>query len=345
MRARFPPAVPWALPVLLTGAPGQHPVPAEAWIELRKQFRPQGPAPSIPEDVAALATGEARRAAPRLLDRGPEALPALHAALRAPGVEPRHALALLQVVGAFQDPASVPVLLDLLRRDPATPLRRDLLWTLACLPATEPAAAFMGALAADGKEPWRTRRMAFTWFALHRDPRGRPLAEGLRADPDPGRRAAALFVLARLGDASALEPVTRMLAEGAPAGARDGLLLALGELATPEDFERRAPKALAWSPEYRDGLRQARFRAAKPADRTAACLELLQSEVPGHREAAVRCLLANGQAQALRPYAAVDLEVPGRDARVRLEIRRAGWRIVDTDTEFRIEPGNPAPRR
>jgi hypothetical protein len=187
--------------------------------------------------------------------------------------------------------------------------------------------------------------MAFTWFGLHRDPRGRPFAETLRVDPDPERRAAALFVLARLGDKTALEPVSQMLAGGAPASSRDALLLAMAELATPDEFVLRAPSALASSNGYKDALRYARYRTAPVGDRPAICLEMLQSQVPGHREIAVRCLLNAGHAHALRPYAAVDLEAPGRAALVRNEIRRAGWRVVDTDTEFRIEPGRPASSR
>jgi len=323
----------------------QHALDAETWVEMRKMFREKGPAPTIPEDVAALAGGGARKAGPRLIDRGPEVLPAVHAALLAPDVTPRHALALLQVMGALSEESSVPVLLELLRRDVNSPLRRDALYILAILPATDDAAVFVRGVAASGSEAWRTRRMAFTWFGLHRDPRGRPFAETLRADPDPERRAAALYVLARLGDGTALEPIGQLLAGGAPANSRDILLQALAELATPGEFERRAPSALGWSSGYKDALRYARYRTAPGGDRPALCLEMLQSQMPGHREIAVRCLLNAGHAHALRPYAAVDLEAPGRAALVRNEIRRAGWRVVDTDMEFRIEPGRSTSSR
>jgi HEAT repeats len=321
----------------------QHEVAPEAWVEMRKMFRTQGPAPSVEADVAALAGPDARRAGPRLIDRGPEVLPAVHAALLAPDVEPRHALALLQVMRPLADASSVPVLLELLRRDPKSPLRRDALLVLAMLPATDEAAAFAGELAADTGEPWRTRRMAFTWYGLHRDPRGRPFAEALRDDPDPERRVAALYVLARLGDATALEPITRILAAGAPADLRDALLLALAELVPPEEFERRAPASLAWSGGYRDALRYTRYRAATTAERPALCREMLRAEMPGHLELGVRCLLEAGRADELRPAAALDLEAPGRAALVRNEIRRAGWRVVDSETEFRIEPASPHP--
>jgi hypothetical protein len=322
-----------------SGAIAQHKLDVETWIEMRKAMRPKGPPPTIQEDVAALAGGGARQAGPRLIDRGPEVLPAVHAALLAPSVEPRHALALLQVMGALQEKSSVPVVLELLRRDANSPLRRDALLILAMLPATEEAAIFVRGIAANENEAWRTRRMAFTWYGLHRDPRGRPFAEALRADADPERRAAALYVLARLGDKTALEPVGAMLAGGAPPSSRDALLLALAELAAPAEFERRAPATLAASNGYKDALHFARYRTAPARDRPAICLEMLQSQVPGHREIAVRCVLEAGRAHDLRPYAAVDLEAPGRAALVRNEIRRAGWRIVDTDTEFRIEPG------
>jgi hypothetical protein len=181
--------------------------------------------------------------------------------------------------------------------------------------------------------------MAFTWFGLHRDPRGRPFAEALRGDPDPERRAAALYLLARLGDETALEPISRILAAGAPNNSRDTLLLALAELATPEEFERRAPAGLAWSSGYKDAFRYARYRAAPAGEKPALCLEMVRAQMPGHREIGVRCLLEGGRAHDLRPLAALDLEAPGRAALVRNEIRRAGWRVVDTDHEFRIEPG------
>ena len=202
--------------VLLVASPAatQHEIDPETWIEMRKMLREKGPAPSITEDVAALASPEARRAGPRLIDRGPEVLAAVHAALLAPDVEPHQALRLLQVMGALGEESSVAVVLELLRRDPKSPLRRDALLILARLPATDAAADFIGELAADEDEPWHTRRMAFTWYGLHRDARGRPQAEALRASADLERRIAGLFVLARLGDETALEPIGEILARG-----------------------------------------------------------------------------------------------------------------------------------
>jgi hypothetical protein len=67
---------------------------------------------------------------------------------------------------------------------------------------------------------------------------------------------------------------------------------------------------------------------------------MLRSQTPGHRELAVRYLLENGRASDLRPHAALDLEAPGRAALIRNEIRKAGWRIIDTDDEFNIEPAH-----
>jgi hypothetical protein len=182
--------------------------------------------------------------------------------------------------------------------------------------------------------------MAFTWFGLHRDPRGRRYAESLRADPDPERRAAGLFVLARLGDKTVLEPVSQLLASGGPPNSRDALMWALAEITTPEEFERRAPSSLAWSRGYKESLIYARYLAAGPQEKIPLCLEMLRSQTPGHRELAVRYLLENGRASDLRPHAALDLEAPGRAALIRNEIRKAGWRIIDTDDEFNIEPAH-----
>ena len=59
-------------------------------------------------------------------------------------------------------------------------------------------------------------------------------------------------MLARLGDKTVLEPISRMLAEGPPANSRDILMFSLAEFATPEEFELLAPSSLAWSMGYKD---------------------------------------------------------------------------------------------
>ena len=329
---------------LLSSSPhnifAQHEIVPENWIEMRKMFRNKGPIPTIEEDVAALAGGDGDRVGPRLIDRGPVALPVIHAALRSPEIEPLHALRLLQVMGYLSEKSSVSVVLELIKKDKKSPLRRDALFILALLPVTEESAALIIDIATDINENWNTRRMAFTWFGLHRDPRGRRYAESLRADPDPERRTAGLFVLARLGDKTVLEPVSQMLASGPPANSRDALMFALAEITTPEEFEGRAPSSLAWSRGYIESLIYARYIAAGPQEKIPLCLEMLHSQTPGHRELAVRYLLENGYARSLRPYAAIDLEAPGRAALIRNEIRKAGWRIIDTDDEFKIEAAN-----
>jgi HEAT repeat protein len=329
---------------LLSSSPhhvfAQHKIVPENWIEMRKMFRNKGPLPTIEEDIAALAGSDGGRAATRLIDRGPEVLPSVHAALGSPEIEPLHALHLLQVLGFLAEKSSVSVVLELLKKDKKSPLRRDALYILALLPVTEESAALIIDIATDVNEKWNTRRMAFTWFGLHRDPRGRRYAESLRADPDPERRAAGLFVLARLGDKTVLEPVSQLLASGPPANSRDALMLALAEITTPEEFERRAPSSLAWSRGYKESLIYARYLAAGPQEKIPLCLEMLRSQTPGHRELAVRYLLENGRASDLRPHAALDLEAPGRAALIRNEIRKAGWRIIDTDDEFNIEPAH-----
>jgi len=324
--------------VLSTQAYAQHQIEPEVWIEMRKMYKPKGPAPTVEEDIAALAGHEARRAGPRLIDLGPVVLPKVHAALLTPGGEPRHGLRLLQVIGDIGDKSSVPVVLDLLEKEPKSLLRRDALLVLARLPATPRAAAFTVKLAADRDEPWLTRRMAFTWFGLHRDPQGRSLAEKLRNDTDFEHRAAAYYVLARLGDKTILEDVGRMLNDGPPANYRDTLLLILAEIASPADFQRLAPESLAWSRGFKEALNLVDFRAATPENRPPICLKMLRAMTPGHLTIAVRCLLESGHAGDLRPMAAIDLEAPGRSALIRNEIRKAGWRVIDTDTEFRIEP-------
>jgi hypothetical protein len=117
-------------------------------------------------------------------------------------------------------------------------------------------------------------------------------------------------------------------------------MYALAEITTPEEFKRRAPSSLSWSSGYKDSLIYAQYIAAGPQEKIPLCLEMLHSQIPGHRELAVRYLLENGHASDLRLYAALDLESPGRAALIRNEIRKAGWQIIDTDDEFTIIPSN-----
>jgi HEAT repeat protein len=314
----------------------QHEIDPETWIEMRKMIRHKGRTPSIEEEVAALAGPDAKSAGPRLIDHGPEALPAVHSALISDDVTLRHAQVLLQVIRSIGDKSSVPVVLEFLKRDTNNPLRRDALLVLALLPATEEAAAFIIELANNTNEKWHTYRMAFTWFGFHRDQRGRPYSQALLADPDPEKRAAGLFVLACLGDKSVLKPISQLLT-APPTNSRDALLYALAELTTPEEFQRLAPSSLAWSNGYKESLLYTQYVAAGPKEKIPLCLKMLRSQRAEHRRLAIRYLLDNGHANDLRPYAAVDLEAPGRAALIRNEIRKAGWHIIDTDEEFNIK--------
>ena len=63
--------------------------------------------------------------------------------------------------------------------------------------------------------------------------------------------------------------------------------------------------------------------------------------MPEYQRIGVRCLLDSGYIADLLPPAALDLEAPGRAAILRNEIRKAGWRVIDTETEFRIERQEP----
>ena len=317
----------------------QHKIDPEAWVEMRKMFWKKGPAPTIEEDIVKLAGPDFKRVGPRLIDHGSKALPAIHAAIRSPEIEPRHAQKLLQLLRYIGDESSVPVVLELLGRDEKFLLRRDALLVLAYLPSTEEAASFIIHLANNDNEKWFTRRMAFTWFGFHRDPQGRRYAEPLCTDPDLEKQTACLYVLARLGDTNVLEPITQLLI-APPANSRDTLMYALAEIATPEEFKRRAPSSLAWSHGYKDSLLYTRYLAAKTEEKIPFCQKMLRSQPPGHLGIGIRCLLENGHANDLRPYAAVDLEAPGRAAIIRNEIRKAGWQIIDTDAEFSIVPAN-----
>ena len=67
------------------------------------------------------------------------------------------------------------------------------------------------------------------------------------------------------------------------------------------------------------------------------CREMLRAETLGHLGLGVRCLLELGLEDELLPYIALDLESPGRAVLLAAEVRKAGYRVIDTDEEFRIE--------
>ena len=326
--------------LLASSSLAQHAIPPEAWIEMRKMYRNKIPETTVEQEIVALSGPQARRAGPKLIDRGLVVLPLLHEALLKTDIEPRQAISLFQIIRALEDESSVSIILQLLERDPNTPLKRDALLTLAMLPATEKAAEYIQNLAADKTQPWRIQRMAYTWFGLRKDPRGLPFAKALIDDADLEKQATGLFVLARLGDQSAQEPITAILKEGAPANMRDALMTSLAHLVPPDEFIKRAPESLNWSGGYKDALLYSTLLYGTEMEKPDTCKRLLGSSYPGFLQIAVRCLLETGHANDLRPFAAISLEAPGRDALVRNEIRKAGWKVIDTETEFRIEQGD-----
>jgi len=328
-----------ALPAV---ARAQHEFDPETWIALRHELGPKGPVPPVAEDIAALALGRdsAKRAGPRLIARGPEILPDLHAALLEPGTSAEQAFLLLQVLRSIGDSSSVSPIITALKRDPDH-LHKAGFLALSMLPPTDEAVAFATALAEREDESWRKRRMAFTYFGMQRDSRGRKWAEPLLASEDPEQRAAGLFVLARLGDAGALEPITQLLAEGATPNSRGSLMFALAELVGPEEFLTRAPSGFEWSSDYREPLHYATARAGSETERPAACVKLLRAMLPGLKGVGVRCLLERGLEKELLPPLALDMEVPGLPALLRAELRKAGYQLIDTESEFRITRAEP----
>jgi len=60
----------------------QHRIDPETWVEMRRMVREKEPKTSMEQDVAALADPGDRKAGPRLIDRGPEALPAGKATIK-----------------------------------------------------------------------------------------------------------------------------------------------------------------------------------------------------------------------------------------------------------------------
>ncbi len=305
---------------------------------------PAARAQSVAQDIAALAAeAGAQRAAARLVERGSVALPELYAALRAPDAQTPQLARLMEVLAAIGDASSVAPIAEVAARHPEPWILKPALRALAALPQTDASLALAARIAGNASETWSVRRLAFDYFATHRDARGRQWADPLLDADDPERRAAALFLLARLGDEEALGPILDLLRHGVPPRARAALLLGMAELLDASDFEYRSPPELSWSREYQSALRYARYRSAEGAQRAEACREMLRASAPGHAALGVRCLLEIGRSEDLLPYLALDGEAPTRTARLKAEIRKAGYRLIESEGGLRIEPAAPVP--
>jgi HEAT repeat protein len=295
----------------------------------------------VAADIAALSGSGSRqtKAALRLLERAPESLPSMHRAVLSPDTSARERGRLIALLLDLGDPRSVDVLLRIAHAYPNEPgLRIDVLRALGELPQTVESFQFAADTLADPNRIPRVRRQALMYFAMQREPRGRERAERFRNDPDLDMRATALYLLASLGDVTAVDPIAKLLREQPKPSIRYGLLLALAKLVDPEEFEEQVGSVPPRGDEYDSALRIAMLRTAPQQDRVTLAREMLESEFPNERRIAMRALLDENALNQLTPLLSKWWRVPAHvRASVAAEIYRGGYRIVEKDRRLEFE--------
>ena len=265
---------------LLSSSPhhvfAQHEIAPENWIEMRKMFRNKGPIPTLKEDVAALAGGDGKRAAHPI--NGPRPWSTAGCSCR-PKITRNWAITRPSPSSGDGSllPRKAPFLsfLSSSKKTKKVLCAAMLFYILALLPVTEESAALIIDIATDVNEKWNTRE----WHAHGSDStvtHADVVTLSHFARSWPGKTSRRLIVLARLGDKTVLEPISQLLAAGAPP-IYEALMLALAEITTPEEFERRAPSCLAWSRRYKNLCFMRDILLADHKKKFPLCLEMLRS--------------------------------------------------------------------
>jgi HEAT repeat protein len=299
----------------------------------------------IEADIGALSKSGSRRtkAALRLLERAPDSLPFIHRAVLSPETPTRDLGRLIGLMLDLGDPRSVDVLLRLVATEPKhAGLRIDVLRALGELPQTAASFELAATTFDDETQIPRVRLQALMYFAMQRDLRGRERAQRHMDDLDLDMRATALYLLASLGDAAALDPITAMFLGRPGASLRFTLLLALAELVDPIEFARRAGSA-PQDDEYDSAMRITTLRSAPPRERVRLAREMLASKFPNERRIAMRAILGAEGLAEITPLLSEWWKVPPPvRASVAAEIYRAGYRIVEKERHLVLEKRPPS---
>jgi hypothetical protein len=290
--------------------------------------------------IAAMDIGQASSAARyvrEVVAQSDAALPLLHARLASPQVNPRAKLAVILALGAIGDPSSAAPILEAAKG--GSPHLHFVAWqALWILPRTEEVMNYSLEVAADPKLGPARKKGAYVALALHREERGRPFGEALLASQDASERATGVFILGFLG-ADVRAPAAEILGmRDLTRGREQGPLLALAEIAGPDELRALVPGFRRSGERWQESLRRSTWRHAPPDDpgeRTSLCLELTRGELPGYGQEGVRCLLKLGRHDLLLREV---LSIKGaRGAGVLGMLQREGWRMVVSDRDVRLE--------
>lgn len=297
---------------------------------------------SVEQDVAALAGLHlpAKRAAARLVERGEAILPALHAAMTAPGATDEQQIQIATVLGEIGDASSIGPLIALAEANPTNlGIRQEVLSMLAELPASPASRAFVTRVLDNRREDPLVRRKGLVFFGMHRDERALRYVVRHRADENLEMRGAALFLAARLGDVTARDPIVALLSLPAPPSLRYGLMLGLAELVPPSEFEALAPDYLHASWEYASALRCARFRVGGTEERLGLWRAMIESPSIFERNLAAGIVLQEQGPEELARLVEPGMPEPVRAA-ARHRLRQEGFRVIPEGDKVKIERRN-----
>lgn len=303
--------------------------------------QPIEPVAEIAQDVMALSTSgrAANKAAYRLLARGAESLPALHAALLSPQSSARQRGQLIRLLSDLGDPSSVDIILRSLSVHSQEGLARvGVLRALAAIAQTPASFEFAMGLLQDPQEHPRVRRQALVYFAQQRDRRARKWVEVFMEDADPQLQASALYLAAMLGDQGVVSQITELLRKRPHSSYRYGLLLALAELVDPLEFEQQTETLRGHQQEYESALRLVRFRTGDAKTRSDLSHDMLMSRFPNERRTAMRDMVQRQAFGELTRYLDQWMFVPARvRTTVVSELYRGGYRLVEAKRRLVIE--------
>lgn len=259
----------------------------------------------IAADIQQLAeySQEAKLAGLRLVDAGVAILPQAHAVLIDGNQPPKLLLQLATIVGEIGDPSSIGPLTTAARNHPENAyINHNALLGLARMSPTAEAIEFAEEVLTSDR-PYHSKRTALYFFAAHKLPTGAVWASRTLADSNAAElKDAALYLQARLGDASAKDEIVSMLQEKPRNGIEYNLLRALGELVSVKEFVAATEQLNHASRTYQSALRLVRYNAGSAVERRAVAEEMLKSRYASEQREAIRFLLRSGDTQRLQPF-------------------------------------------
>jgi hypothetical protein len=315
--------------------------------ELARQSTPE----AVAGHVAMLVNfgGEARRAARWLILAGEPVLPALHAALAAPGTSDKQTYQLLSVLREIGSPHSTGPIIGAAQARADGGLHGPALLALALLPVSAEAVAFAQAQLVAGVSPPRQAAALFYLARIRHAPAAARVEAFTRLDLPPRVRSAGLYLGARLGVPGLAASVATGLEQATDRGVKQALLRGLAAAAADgAEFQTLAEASgfTEASRVYQQNLAYCRFRTALSGDKADLAYRVLESGQTWDRREAIRYLIdADPQGTVDRLAGGIGRFMPLHEllalsAPVQLlfgESRRLGYRLTHTGQGYALK--------